>query len=538
MISSSRIAQKTKLQPIINIASRLGIKKDELRPFGNYIAKIDLAILNRIRQRKKGKYILVTAITPTPLGEGKTTTTIGLSMALNKLGKSSVCCLRQASQGPVFGIKGGATGSGHSQILPIDELNLHFTGDIHAAGSAHNLCAAYLYNSLWQGNKLNIDQKKIYWRRALDTSDRFLRNIKTGLGSEHDGLPCNSGFDITVSSEIMAILALAKNYADLRRRLSKIYLADTLSGKPVTAEDIKVAGAMSLLLKDALRPNLVQTIAGTPCFVHTGPFGNIAHGSSSILADEIALHSSDFTVTETGFGADLGAEKFFDIKCRYSHLLPDCAVMVVSLRALKVQGEENLRKQIENVLIFGVPVVVALNRFNSDTQKEINRVVEKAKEFGAADCVISEVWSKGAKGGLDLARAVIKASENKSKFRFLYSLDSPIKEKIRIIAEKIYGAGVIEYSSLAEEKIKVYHARGWDNLPICMAKTHLSISADKHLKGAPRGFVLPIRDIRASIGAGFLLPLCGAIQTMPGLPRSPRGEKMDIDVKGNIKGLL
>ena len=538
MVSSAEIAQKTKLQPIIKIAAGLGIRKDELLLFGNYIAKIDLEILKRIKNRKRGKLILVTAITPTTFGEGKTTTAIGLSMAFNKFGRSSVCCIRQASLGPVFGIKGGATGSGYSQILPADTLNLHFTGDIHAVGSAHNLCAAYLYNSLWRGNRLNIDQKKVYWRRVLDTSDRFLRNIKTGLGSEHDGLPADSGFDITVASEIMAILALSKNYADMRKRLSKIYLADTLSRKPITAKDLKVNGAMAVLLKDALKPNLVQTIEATPCFVHTGPFGNIAHGSSSVLADEIALHLSDFVVTETGFGADLGAEKFFNIKCRYSRTKPDCAVMVVSLRALKVQGLENLRKQIENVLIFGIPVVVAINRFNGDTIKEINRVIEKAKEFGASDCVVSRVWQKGSRGGLGLARAVIKAAKNKTKFKFLYSPDSPLKEKIRTIAAKIYGAGSVQYSPRAEEKIRVYSQNGWDKLPICMAKTHLSISADKHLKGAPKGFILAVRDIRACLGAGFILALCGAIQTMPGLPSEPRGEKMDIDDKGNIRGLL
>jgi len=529
---------KAKLQPIAKIARNLGISRKELKPHGDYIAKIELDILKRIRNKPKGKYILVTAITPTPFGEGKTTTTIGLSMALSRLGELSSCCLRQASLGPVFGIKGGATGSGLSQILPGEELNLHFTGDVHAVASAHNLCAAYLYNSLWQKNKLDIDEQRIYWRRVVDVSDRFLRNVKTGLGSIHDGIPSDSGFDITVASEIMAILALSKDYADLRKRLAKIYLADTLSNKPITPLDIKVVGAMSILLKDAFKPNLVQTLENTPCFVHTGPFGNIAHGSSSILADEIALRLSDFVVTEAGFGADLGAEKFFNIKCRYSGLVPDCAVMVVSLRAIKMQGTDNLRKQIENVLMFGVPVVVAINRFNADVSKEINLVIEKVKEFGASDCVVSEVWQKGSKGGLDLAKAVIKASRQKSKFKFLYSLNMPIKEKIKTIATKIYGAKDVEYSKQADGKISAYTKAGWDKLPICMAKTHLSLSADPHAKGVPEDFILPVRDIRASVGAGFILPICGTIQTMPGLPARPRGENMGIDDKGNIKGLL
>ncbi|MDD5610885.1 MAG: formate--tetrahydrofolate ligase [Candidatus Omnitrophica bacterium] len=564
MFSSSEIADKAKIQPIAKIAKKLGIQSDEYKLFGEHIAKIDLKILDRIKNRPKGKYILVTAITPTHFGEGKTTTAIGLSMALNRMGKLTTCCLRQASTGPVFGIKGAATGSGYSQILPAEELNLHFTGDIHAVGLAHNLCAAYLYNALWRGNKLNIDHQKIYWRRVVDVSDRFLRNIKTGFGSTHDGFPSDSGFDITVASEVMAILALSRNYADLRERLAKIHLADTHSGRPITPLDIKVNGAMAVILKDAKKPNLVQTLENTPCFVHTGPFGNIAHGSSSILADEIALPLSDFVVTESGFGVDLGAEKFFDIKCHYSGLKPDCAVVVASIRALKMhsgrfdgmssreldpcleredlavleEGLCNLKKQIENVHIFGVPAVVAINRFNSDTEKELALVIEKAKEFGARDCVVSEVWLKGSKGGLELASAVIKAADEKSEFKPLYSLESSIKEKIKTIATKIYGARSVEYTRGADEKIALFTQHGWARLPICMAKTHLSLSDAPHIKGAPRDFILPVRDIRAAVGAGFLLPLCGTIQTMPGLPRSPRGEKMDIDDAGNIKGLL
>lgn len=563
MLSDIQIAQRAKIKPIDEIAKKLKIKKAHLIPYGKYIAKIDLKILDEIKNKPKGKYILVSAITPTPLGEGKTVTTIGLSMALNRLGKFTSTCIRQPSLGPVFGIKGGAAGGGYSQVLPMEDFNLHFTGDVHAVGLAHNLAAAFLDNSLFKGNKLNINPDKIYWRRVIDVSDRALRNIRIGLGAKEDGVPRDTGFDITVASEIMAILALAGGIKDLRKRIGKIVMADTFDGRPVTTEDLKVAGSMTALLRDAIKPNLIQTIDNTPCFVHAGPFANIAHGNNSILADRIALALSDYVVTEAGFGVDCGAEKFFDIKCRASGLVPDAAVLVCSIRALKAHSGKfrvvagkpldeglvqenipaielgicNLQKQIENIKVFGVPVVVAINRFNADTDKEIEFVRKKAIAFGATDAQISEVWLKGSKGGVDLAASVIKAASVKKKFNFLYPLNIPIKEKIKIIATKIYGAGDVEYSELAEEKVKLFTERKFDNLPICMAKTHLSLSHDQNLKGRPKGFVLPVRDIRASVGAGFLYPLCGTMRTMPGLPTHPAGEKIDIDSKGNIIGL-
>jgi len=564
MLSDIEIVQKAKKEPIEKIARKLKIDSKYLIPYGRYIAKLDLSILDKVKNRPQGKYILVTAITPTPLGEGKTVTTIGLSMALNKLGKLTSTCIRQPSLGPVFGIKGGAAGGGYSQILPMEDFNLHFTGDVHAVGLAHNLTAAFLDNSIFKGNRLKINPDTITWRRVLDVSDRFLRNVKIGLGSKDDGIPRDSGFDIAVASEIMAILALNDGLADLRKRLGRIVLAYTFDGKPVTTEDIKVAGSMAVLLKDALKPNLIQTIENTPCFVHAGPFANIAHGNNSILADRIALSLSEYVVTEAGFGADCGAEKFFDIKCRASGFVADAVVIVCSIRALKAhsgkfqvvagkpldenlvkenisaieEGICNLAKQIENVKIFGVPVVVAINKFNSDTDKEIDFVKRKALELGADGCEISEVWLKGSKGGLDLGKAVIRAASLPKKFKFLYPLDIPIREKIKIIATNIYGAKEVEYSEMAQEKIETYTRMGWDKLPICMAKTHLSLSHDPNIKGRPKDFTLPIRDVRASIGAGFLYPLCGEMKTMPGLPTHPAGENIDLDDKGNIVGLF
>ncbi len=563
MLSDIEIAQKVKKEPIEKIAGRLKIDKKYLIPYGKYVAKVDLGILGKAQNKKQGKYILVTAITPTPLGEGKTVTTIGLSMALNRIGKLTSTCIRQPSLGPVFGIKGGAAGGGYSQVLPMEDFNLHFTGDVHAVGLAHNLAAAFLDSSLFKGNKLNIDPDRIMWRRVVDVSDRALRNVRIGLGTKDDGIARESGFDITVASEIMAILALSNGLKDLRERIGKIVLAYTVEGKALTSEDLKVAGSMAVLLKDTIKPNLIQTLEHTPCFVHAGPFANIAHGNSSILADKIALAFSDYVVTEAGFGADCGAEKFFDIKCRTSGFVPDAAVIVCSIRALKAHsgkfkivagmpldtclniediaaieaGACNLEKQIENVKLFGVPVVVAINRFACDTDKELEFVKAKAKEFGALDCCVSEVWAKGSKGGLELAKAVVKAANEPKKFKFLYPLDMPIKEKIRTIATKIYGAKEVQYSDLAEENIKTCSEHGWSDLPICMAKTHLSLSHDPNLKGRPRDFVLPIRDIRASVGAGFLYPLCGEMKTMPGLPTHPAGEKIDIDENGNVIGL-
>ncbi|MDD5731202.1 MAG: formate--tetrahydrofolate ligase [Candidatus Omnitrophica bacterium] len=564
MLSDIEIVQKAGIKPVERIAAKLRINKKYLIPYGKNIAKIDLKLLERLKGNPRSKYIVVTAITPTPLGEGKTVTTIGLSMALNKLGKSASVCIRQPSSGPVFGIKGGAAGGGYSQVLPMEDFNLHFTGDNHAVSLAHNLASAFLDNSIFKGNPLNINPKATLWRRVIDINDRSLRNIKIGFGFEGKFEPQDSGFDITASSEIMAALALAVSISDLRKRLGKIVLAYTYDEKPVTCEDIKVAGSMAALLKEAIKPNLIQTIENTPCFVHAGPFGNIAHGNNSILADKIALATSDYTVTESGFGADCGAEKFFDIKCRASGFVPSCAVMVCSVRALKAHsgkfsvtpgkpldknlfkedlpsveaGIQNLAKQIENVKLFGVPVVVAINRFNSDTDKEINFIKAKALEFGADGCEISEVWLKGSSGGLGLGRAVIKAAEKKNDFKFLYPLDASIKEKISVIASKVYGAKNVEYSALAEEKIARFTKQGWDKLPVCMTKTHLSLSHDPTLLGRPKDFILPIRDIRAFIGAGFLSPMCGAINTMPGLPTHPAGEKIDIDGDGNIVGLF
>lgn len=563
MLSDIEIVQKTKKVPIEKIASKLKINKKYLSNYGRYIAKVDLSLLEKIKNKRQGKYILVTAITPTPLGEGKTVTTIGLSLALNKLGKLTSTCIRQPSLGPVFGIKGGAAGGGYSQVLPMEEFNLNFTGDVHAIGLAHNLTAAFLDNSVFKGNKLNINPEKIYWRRVLDISDRFLRNVRVGLGSKEDGIPRDTGFDITVASEIMAILALSRDFQDFRQRIGKIVLADTFDGKPVTTEDIKVAGSMVAILRDVIKPNLIQTIEHTPCFVHAGPFANIAHGNSSIIQDEIALASSQYVVTEAGFGADCGAEKFFDIKCRVSGLRPDAAVIVCSIRALKAhsgkfrivpgkpldeglvkenlpaieEGICNLAKHVENVSMFGVPVVVAINRFSTDTDKEVEYVKKQAMLFGASGCEVSEVWAHGSKGGIALAKSVIKAAAKPNSFKLLYPLDIAIKDKIRMIATKIYGAKDVEYSEIAESKIKIYTERGWDKLPICMAKTHLSLSHDPALKGRPQGFILPVRDIRSSIGAGFLYPLCGTMQTMPGLPSHPCGENMDVDAQGNIIGL-
>ncbi|MDP2939302.1 MAG: formate--tetrahydrofolate ligase [Candidatus Omnitrophota bacterium] len=564
MLSDLEIAQNAKIKPIVKIARTIGIREEFLEFYGKYKAKISLDIIGRLPKRENAKYVVVTAITPTPLGEGKTVTTIGLSMALNLLKEKSIVCIRQPSLGPVFGIKGGAAGGGYSQVIPMEDFNLHFTGDVHAVGLAHNLAAAFLDNHIFHGNKFRIDLNSILWRRVLDVSDRSLRNIRIGLGTKEDGIPRDTGFDISVASEVMAILALTTGLQDLRRRLGKIILAYTVEGKPITAEDLKVAGSMAVLLRDAIKPNLIQTLENTPCFVHAGPFANIAHGNSSIIADKIAQKLCSYIVTESGFGADCGAEKFMDIKCRYSGFKPDCVVVVCSIRALKMHsgrfrvvagkpldgrllkedisavndGLCNLKKQIENMMLFGVPVVVAINEFTTDAPKEIEFVKEKAISFGADNCVISRVWAQGSKGAIDLAKAVIESANKPKNFKFLYPLDISIKEKIKIIATKIYGARDVEYSDVAEKKIVQYTDQGFDKLPICMAKTHLSLSHDPNLKGAPQDFILPIRDIRASIGAGFLYPLCGEMRTMPGLPTEPAGERIDIDENGKVVGLF
>lgn len=565
MKSDIEIAQAAKMKNIKEIAEALGIDEKYLELYGNYKAKVQLGILDELKNRPDGKYIDVTAITPTPLGEGKTVTTIGLSMALNKIGKKAVTCIRQPSLGPVFGIKGGAAGGGYSQVLPMEDFNLHLTGDTHAVGLAHNLLAAFLDTHLMKGNDLNIDPFSITLNRVVDINDRVLRNIIVGLGGAANGLPRETGYDITVASEVMAILALTTSLKDLRQRLGKMVVGTTYDGRPVTAEDLKVAGAMTVLLRDAIKPNLLQTVEHTPCFVHAGPFANIAHGNSSIIADLMAIKLGDYVVTESGFGADMGAEKFMDIKCRYSGLKPDAVVIVCTVRALKmhgggfefipgqpvnkelmekpnieavVKGCNNLEKMIENMKLFGLQVVVAVNNFDSDTSEEIEAIRERAKAAGAEDAVVSKVWLKGGEGGVELAEAVVKAAEKPSKFEFLYPLDWPIKKKIETIATKIYGADGVDYLPLAEKKIELYTKQGFDKLPICMAKTHLSLSHDPNLKNRPKGFRVPIRDVRASVGAGFLYPLLGEMRTMPGLPKVPAGTKVDIDEDGNIVGLF
>jgi len=563
MFSDLEIAQNAKIKPIKQIAKKIGIRDNDLEFYGNYKAKVSLDLIKKNKNKKNAKYIDVTAITPTPLGEGKTVTTIGLSMALNRIGKKTITCIRQPSLGPVFGIKGGAAGGGYSQVIPMEDFNLHFTGDVHAVSLAHNLCAAFLDNAIYR-HKFNFDMHKIFWKRVVDVSDRALRYITVGLGSKQDGIPRQGGFDISVASEIMAILALTENLSDLRKRIGRIAVAMTKKGKVVTAEDLKVAGAMTVLLKDAIKPTLIQTVENTPVFVHAGPFANIAHGNSSILADRIALKLADFVVTESGFGADCGAEKFFNIKCRNSGIKPDAAVLVCTIRALKMhsgkfnvvagkplsiglisenlqalrEGCSNLKKQIENIKQFGIPCIVAINKFTTDTKKEIALVKKIAMQAGADDVALSEVWAKGSKGGVDLAKAVRKAANKKSHFKYLYPDSMKIKDKIETIAKKIYGARSVFYSVRAEEKVKLYTKLKYNKFPVCMAKTHLSLSHDPKLKGRPEDFVLPVRDIRASVGAGFLYVLCGEMRTMPGLPTHPAGEKIDIDKNGQIRGLF
>jgi len=575
--SDLEIAQAAKLTPIIDIAAKLGLDADDLEAYGKYKAKVHLDVLERFKDRPNGKYIDVTAITPTPLGEGKTTTTVGLTQALGLIGKKVMTCIRQPSQGPTFGIKGGAAGGGYSQIVPMEDFNLHLTGDIHAVGAAHNLLAAAIDARIMHEDtlsdrrmerlglrRLNIDPYSIAWNRVVDINDRALRNVIIGLGKKTDGRPRQTGYDITVASEVMAILALATSLKDLRERLGRIVIGTSKSGQPITAEDLGVAGAMAVLMKDALMPNLMQTLEGQPAFVHAGPFANIAHGNSSVIADKIAVKLADYVVTESGFGADCGMEKFFDIKCRVSGLVPDCVVMVATVRALKMHGggprvvpgraldaaytEENLellRAGVSNLeaniriaKTFGVPVVVAVNAFSTDTEAELDLVREAALTAGAEDAVKCTHWAEGGKGAKDLAEAVVAACEKPSQFEFLYPLDVPIKEKIETIATKIYGAGGVDYSPEAEGRIELFTRLGYDKMPICMAKTHLSLSHDPSLKGAPSGFVLPVRDVRASVGAGFLYPLCGEMRTMPGLPSRPAFMDVDIDENGKVVGLF
>jgi formate--tetrahydrofolate ligase len=564
MLSDLEIAQRATLKPIRDVAAVLGLDEDELELYGKHKAKIALSVMKRLAGRPNGTYVDVTAITPTPLGEGKTTTTIGLSMALNRIGCRAIAAIRQPSLGPVFGIKGGAAGGGYAQVVPMEEFNLHLTGDVHAISLAHNLLAAMIDNSITHGNKLRIDPHTITWPRVVDVSDRALRKIVIGLGGKENGSPRETGFDIAVASEIMAILGLTTSLKDLRQRLGRIVIGLDQDGQAVTAEALQTAGAMAVLLRDAIKPTLLQTTENTPVMIHTGPFANIAHGNSSIIADLIGLKLADCVVTESGFGADLGMEKFMNIKCRASGLVPDVVVMVCTVRALKMHsgrfrvvagrpldpglaredlkavadGCANLDKQIENARLFGVPVVVALNAFPTDTEGEIDLVRQRALAAGAEGAYRSDVWAQGGAGAEALAAAVLKAAEKPKSFRFLYELDRPIKEKIEAIATKIYGAAGVDYLPAAEQQITKYTELGYGALPICMAKTHLSISHDPNLKGRPSGFRVPIREVRASLGAGFLYPLLGEMRTMPGLPSQPNTWKIDIDDDGNIVGLF
>ncbi len=564
MLSDIEIAQRADLRRIRDVAEELGVLPDELEPYGPVKAKISLGLLRRLADRPDGKLVDVTAITPTPLGEGKTLTTVGLGQAFRASGRSAVTCIRQPSLGPVFGIKGGAAGGGHSQVVPMEDVNLHLTGDFHAVTAAHNLCAAFLDNHVYQGNQLGIDPSAITWRRVLDISDRSLREMVVGLGGRSNGVPRESGFDITSASELMAILALADDLGDLRRRVGNIVVATTRDGRPVTAEDLKVAGAMAVLLKDAVKPNLLQNLEGGPVLVHAGPFANIAHGNSSVIADRVGLKLADYTITESGFGADMGCEKFVNITCRASGLRPDCAVLVATVRALKTHsgrfdvrlggpldpalatedlqaleaGLPNLRKHIDNVRSFGMPVVVAVNVFPTDTAAEHRLIIDAAMEAGAFAAVTHDMHGRGGAGGADLVEAVVAACESPSELRFTYPDDADVHAKIEAVATGLYGAADVEFSPAARRSIHSHTEMGYGRLPVCMAKTHLSLTDDSALKGAPTGWTLKVRDVRLSAGAGFLYALCGDIMTMPGLPSRPAGERVDIDPDGTVRGLF
>lgn len=549
------IAQEAKMLPITEVAKVLDIPSDELEQYGKYKAKLSYSYIKENMNREDGKLVLVTAINPTPAGEGKTTTNVGLSMALSRLGKKTVTTLREPSLGPCFGVKGGAAGGGYSQVVPMDDINLHFTGDFHAITSAHSLLAALLDNHIHQGNKLGIVTKRIVWKRVVDMNDRALRNIVIGLGGKGDGVTRENGFDITVASEIMAILCLASDLDDLKERLSKMVVAYNYEGEAVTAGDLEATGAMALLLKDAIKPNLVQTLDNTPAFIHGGPFANIAHGCNSVVATKTALKLGDYVITEAGFGADLGAEKFFDIKCRYAGLKPDCVVIVATVRAIKMNGgvakdnlaEENLDalragssnliRHIENVAKFGVPSVVAINRFPTDTDAELELLDKICEEYGVK-VVLSEVFAKGAEGGMDLAEEVVRiCEEGKADFKPLYDLDLSIEEKMEKIAKEIYRADGVDFTPAAKKQIKELTKLGYDKLPICVAKTQYSFSDDATLLGAPTGFTITVRELRVSAGAGFIVALTGSIMTMPGLPKVPAANGMDILSDGTIIGL-
>ncbi|WMM23888.1 formate--tetrahydrofolate ligase [Tissierella sp. MB52-C2] len=556
MKTDVQIAQEAKMLPIVDVAAKLGIDEDHLIQYGKYKAKVSLGLLDEMKDKPDGKLILVTAINPTPAGEGKTTTNIGLSMGLNKIGKSAITALREPSLGPSFGVKGGAAGGGYAQVVPMEDINLHFTGDFHAITTAHNLISALLDNHIHQGNALNIDPRRVVWKRVLDMNDRALRDIVVGLGGKPNGMPRQDGFDITVASEIMAIFCLSKDLEDLKARVGEIIVAYKFDGSPVFAKDLDAQGAVALLMKDAVDPNLVQTLENTPALIHGGPFANIAHGCNSMLATKLALKMAEYTVTEAGFGADLGAEKFFDIKCRFGGLKPDAAVIVATIRALKYNGGvkkdelgtenldalskgfANLEKHIENINKFGVPAVVAINNFPTDTEAELKYVLDRCKELGA-EAVLSEVWGKGGEGGVAMAEAVVKVCETKqSNFKPIYDVEESIKTKIEKIAKEVYGADGVDFTKACEKTIANIEKLGFDKMPICMAKTQYSLSDDPTLLGRPSGFRITVRDIRVSRGAGFLVALTGEIMTMPGLPKVPAANNIDILPNGEIVGLF
>ncbi|WP_276900702.1 formate--tetrahydrofolate ligase [Dialister micraerophilus] len=555
MLSDIEIARKAKIKPIEEIAETLGISNEFIERYGKYKAKISLKFINKIKNRKNGKLILVTAMSPTKAGEGKTTTTIGLGQALVSLGKKALICIREPSMGPCMGIKGGAAGGGYSQVIPMEDINLHFTGDIHAITAAHNLLAAMVDNHIHQGNELDINPEKIVWKRVMDMNDRALRNITVGLGGKKNGIPHASGFDITVASELMAILCLAEDINDMKERFSKVIVAYTTKNKPVMAGDLHAQGAMAAIMKDALKPNLVQTLEHVPTFVHGGPFANIAHGCSSLIATKTALNLSDYVITEAGFGADLGAEKFFDIKCRLGNIIPNAVVVVATIRALKMHGGKsvnelndsdvgalktglsNLFKHINNLKLYKVPLVVALNLFPSDTEEEIEFVKNACNSLNIP-IEISTVFSDGGRGGISLAKKVLELTEKKSDFEFLYDENLNIKEKIKIISNKIYGAKDVEYSDEALDSLELIEKMGLDKLPVCIAKTPVSFSDDPKKLGAPEGFNIHVRNVSISAGAGFIVVLTGNVMTMPGLPSKPAAENIDVDEDGNISGLF
>lgn len=563
--SDLEIAQNAKLVHINQIAEQMGLDPDtDLEHYGKYMAKVNLDVLDRLKDRPNAKYIDITAITPTPLGEGKSTTLVGLGQAMKHIGKRSVITIRQPSQGPTFGIKGGAAGGGYSQVVPMENFNLHLTGDIHAITAAHNLIAAMIDGHLYHGNTLNIDPHDIVWRRVLDLNDRALRNVIIGLGAKADGIPRQTGFDITVASEIMAILALTTSLPDLRARIGRMVIAYDKDKKPITAEDLQAAGAATVLLRDAIKPTLMQTLENTPAMVHCGPFANIAHGNSSVLADMIAVKCAGYVITESGFGADIGAEKFFDIKCRVSGLKPNAAVLVVTVRALKAHtgkykviagkpldpalisenvedveiGAANMVRHLENMRKFGVNPVVAINVFVSDTEAEIAAIKRIALDAGAVGVSVARHWEEGGAGAMELAEMVVDACDHPNDFKFLYPVDWPIKKKIECVAAEIYCADGVDYTPEADKQIMSFEQNGFGNLPVCMAKTHLSFTADPTIKGAPTHFRLPVREVRASVGAGFIYPLCGEMRTMPGLPKHPAAENVDIDEEGKVTGLF